>query len=200
MQLESYLLQPGDVVELKFFYNPELNEVVPVRPDGRIALMLINEVQAAGRTPSELRSELVAAYGATLKQPEIAVIVKEFAARRIYVGGEVRTPSLLRVPGALTLLQAIFEAGGLTRAAKATDVVVLRYQGTPEPMFMKVNLEPALERGDPTADIQLQPFDIVWIPKTRIAKVNDFMDQYVRQLVPIPLTLGISYVFGGLRP
>jgi protein involved in polysaccharide export with SLBB domain len=192
-----YRIQPGDVLDLKFFYNPELDETLPVRPDGRISAALVNDVQAAGLTPSELREQLLRLYGVTLRQPELSVIVKEFAARRIYVGGEVNAPSLLRVEGRLSLLQAIFEAGGLKRSGKATDVVVLRYQGTTEPEFLKVDLTAALERGDPAGDVPLQAFDIVWVPKTKIAKANDFMDQYFRQLVPIPLTMGISYVFGG---
>ena len=192
-----YLIQPGDVIEIKFFYDPELNETVPIRPDGRFSAALVNDVQAAGRTVSELRAELMRLYGATLKNPELTVIVREFAPRRIYVGGEVNSPSLLRVPGRLSLLQAIFEAGGLKRSGKATDIVVLRYQGSTTPKFMKINLTAALERGDPAGDLALEPFDIVWVPKTKIAKANDFMDQYFRQLTPIPLTLGISYVFGG---
>src|SRR5687767_10802155 len=108
-----YLMQPGDVLDIKFFYHPDLNETLPIRPDGRFSAALVNDVQAAGRTVSELRAELMQLYGATLNNPELAVIVREFAARRIYVGGEVNSPSLLRVPGRLSLLQAIFEAGGL---------------------------------------------------------------------------------------
>jgi protein involved in polysaccharide export with SLBB domain len=193
----AYLMQPGDVLDIKFFYHPDLNETLPIRPDGRFSAALVNDVQAAGRTVSELRAELMQLYGATLNNPELAVIVREFAPRRIYVGGEVNSPSLLRVPGRLSLLQAIFEAGGLKRSGKVTDIVVLRYQGSTTPKFMKINLTAALERGDPTGDLALEPFDIVWVPKTKIAKANDFMDQYFRQLTPIPLTLGISYVFGG---
>jgi polysaccharide biosynthesis/export protein len=195
-----YVLQLGDVLDIKFFYNPELDETVPVRPDGRISLRLVNDVQAAGRSVSDLRAELVKAYGATLREPEVAVIVKEFAARRIYVGGEVNTPSLLRVPGPITLLQALFEAGGIRRSGKTDSIVVLRYQGTTQPQFIKVDLKSALEQGQAGSDIALQASDIVWVPKTKIAKLDDFMDQYVRQLIPIPLTLGVSYVFGGLLP
>lgn len=198
--LPPYLLQLGDVLDIKFFYNPELNETVPVRPDGRISLPLANDVQAAGRTVADLRAELMKLYAAQLRQPEVAVMVKEFAARRIYVGGEVNTPALLRVPGDITLLQAIFEAGGLRRTAKAESVVVLRYQGTTQPEFIKVDLKSALEKGVPGSDIALQASDIVFVPKTRIAKMDDFVDQYFRQLVPIPLTLGISYVWGGFVP
>jgi polysaccharide biosynthesis/export protein len=198
--LPPYLLQLGDVLDVKFFYNPELNETVPVRPDGRISLPLANDVQAAGRTVADLRAELMKIYADQLRQPEVAVMVKEFAARRIYVGGEVNAPALLRVPGDITLMQAIFEAGGLRRSARSESVVVLRYQGTTQPEFIKVDLKTTLEKGVPGNDIALQASDIVWVPKTRIAKMDDFVDQYIRQLVPIPLTLGVSYVWGGFVP
>ena len=197
---EEYVLRPGDVVDAKFFYNPDLNETLLVRPDGRVSLQLVGEVPAGGRTPAELRADLMTRYASVLRQPEVAIIVKQIAPRRLYVGGEVRTPSLLRVDAPVTALQAIFEAGGFTRASKATDVVILRYHGTPQPEFIKVNLEPALRTGDKNSDVPLQPLDILWVPKTKIAKAGDFMDQYFRQLVPVPMTLGISYVFGTLVP
>lgn len=194
----EYLLQPGDVIDVKFYYSQDLNETVPVRPDGRISLQLVNEVPAAGRTPAALREDLLKRYAPLLRQPEVAVIIKQVAPRRLYIGGEVRTPSLLRVEGPVTLLQAIFEAGGLTRSGKATDVVVLRYNGQPQPEFIKVNVEAALKGGDLGGNIPLQALDIVWVPRTKVAHLGDFVDQYVRQILPLPVTLGITYLFGGL--
>lgn len=192
-----YVLQPGDVLEVKFFYNPELNQAQPVRPDGRISLELIGDAQAAGKTVEQLRGHLAERYAATLKQPEVVVIVKEVAPRRIYVGGEVNSPGLLRVPGSLTALQAIFEAGGFKRSGQMKQVVILRYQGTPEPLFMTLDLKSSLNKGGPARDVPLQPFDVVWVPKTRVAKLNDFVDQYFRQLTPVPVVLGLNYMFGG---
>jgi protein involved in polysaccharide export with SLBB domain len=194
----EYRIRPGDVLTIKFFYNPELNETVPVRPDGRISLELIDEVRAAGRTVSEFKTELANLYSATLKQPVVAVIVKDIAPRRVYVGGEVGTPGLMEVTGRLTLVQALFQAGGLRRSAQTGNVVILRYQGTEQPKFMKVDINKALSEGDPHSDVMLQPLDIVWVPKTKIARVNDFIDQYFRQVVPIPLSLGVTYILGGL--
>jgi polysaccharide export outer membrane protein len=194
----AYVLAPADVIEIKFFYNSELNETVIVRPDGRISMQLVNDIQAAGRTPSELRADLMRLYAVELKQPELAVIVRHVAPRRLYVGGEVRAPAMLKMEGRLSLMQAIFEAGGVTRAGKVSDVVILRYRGTPEPEFIKVDMRAAFERGDRRGDLELQPLDIVWVPRTKIARVNDFMEQYVRQLIPLPLTMGVTYLFGGL--
>ncbi len=192
----EYRLRPGDVVHVKLFYSPELNEQLPVRPDGRISLELVGELVAAGRTTAELADRLTEKYAAVLRDPEVAVIVKEIAPRRIYVAGEVNAPGVLAMAGETSLLQSIVQAGGHKRSAKLKTVVVLRYQGTTEPRFFTVDLQAALRGRGP--DVLLQSYDIVFVPKTRVAKVNDFMAQYVREVVPLPLSLGISYVFGGV--
>jgi polysaccharide biosynthesis/export protein len=194
----DYRIRPGDVLTIKFFYNPELNETLPVRPDGRISLQLVDEPVAAGRTPAELKTELTKLYGPSLKQPSVTVIVKDLSPRRVYVGGEVGTPGLMLVEGRLTLVQALFQAGGLRRSSHTSNVVILRYQGTERPAFMKVDIRAALEKGDPRSDVMLQPLDIVWVPKTKIARFDDFMDQYIREVIPVPISLGVTYWLGGL--
>jgi protein involved in polysaccharide export with SLBB domain len=196
--LPAYVLGPGDLLDVKFFYEPELNEQQPIRPDGRIALQLIGDVTAAGLTPTELQAALRERYSHVLRQPDVTVIVREISGRRIYVGGEVGAPGLLKMAGSLSALQAIFEAGGPKRSGQLSSVVVLRYQGTNEPRFMTLDLTQAVKRTSASGDVPLEPLDIVFVPKTRIARMNDFVDQYVRQLIPIPMSLGISYVFGGI--
>lgn len=192
----EYRLRPGDLLQVKLFYSPELNEQLPVRPDGRISLELIGQVVAAGRTTTELSTMLADKYSGVLRDPEVAVIVKEIAARRIYVAGEVNAPGVLTLTGETSVLQSIIQAGGHKRSAKLKNVVILRYEGTDEPRFFTVDLAAALKgRG---ADIALQPYDIVFVPKTRVALFNDFMAQYVRDVLPLPMNLGISYVFGGV--
>ncbi len=193
---EDYILQLGDVLEVKLYYNPELNETLPIRPDGRISLQLVGEVQAAGLTPAELRERLRSLYLKNLRDPEVAVIVKEFSGRKIYIGGEVNAPGILRPVGRITALQAIFEAGGFKSTAKPKNVVILRHQGTSEPLFLTIDLKRSLTGGARANDLELKPYDIVFVPKTRIAKMNQLVDQYVRELVPISLSLGVSYLFG----
>ena len=83
-----YIILPGDQLDIKFFYNPELNESVTVRPDGKISLQLVDEVQAAGLQPAELDARLTEAYSLELKKPLVTVIVRSFKGQRIYVGGD----------------------------------------------------------------------------------------------------------------
>ncbi|MCP4656195.1 MAG: sugar transporter [bacterium] len=193
---DEYVLQLGDVLDVKLFYNPELDETLPIRPDGRISLQLVGEVKAAGLTPAELRELLWERYSESLRRPEVAVIVKELSGRKVYVGGEVNAPGILRPVGRITALQAIFEAGGFKDSARLGNVVVLRNQGTPEPLFLTVDLRQSITGGEQADDLLLKPYDIVFVPKTRIARMNQLVDQYVRELIPISLTLGVSYLFG----
>jgi len=196
---KDYILQLGDVLDIKFFYNQELNELVRVRPDGKISLQLIDEIKAAGLTPSELNKILVEKYSGTIRQPEITVIVKEFANQKVYVGGEVILPGVIPISGKLTCLQAIFQAGGFKHTAKMKSIVVLRNQGSDKPQFITLDLKGDLKTADSKNDILLEPYDIVFVPKTLITEMNEFVDQYIEKLIPISKSVGVSY-FYNLRP
>jgi polysaccharide export outer membrane protein len=191
----EYRLEPGDVLDVKFFHSPQIDEQLPIRPDGRIALQLVGEVEAAGRTPAELRAELLNRYAPMLREPELVVIVKKFASQRVFVGGEVGQAGVLTLEGRVTALQAILQAGGFRNTAAAGHVVVLRRQGTDQPLFLTLDLKNDL-RGKPGNDVLLMPYDIVFVPKTRIAQLNQFVTQYIRDLVPIQASLGLGYYFG----
>lgn len=192
----SYVVQLGDTLEIKHFYNPELNDLLPVRPDGRISLELIGDVQAAGLPISDLRAILLQRYAAYVRKPEVAVIVKEFGGNRVYVAGEVNQPGVLPTNGHLTILQAIIQAGGYKRSAEMRSVVVLRNQGTSSPVFLTIDLKDSLTRpGAQVNDTVLRPYDIVFVPQTRVARMADLVDQYVDELLPLPVTLGLSYLF-----
>ena len=194
----EYVLQHGDSLDIKFFYYPDLNESVTVRPDGRISLQLIGEVDAAGLAPAELDRVLTEKYSKVLRYKEVAVIVKEFAAQRVYVGGEVNLPGSIRVSGRLTSLQAIIQAGGFKDTAELRNVVILRNAGTGKPKFMTVNLEDGLAAGGQN-DVFLRSYDVVFVPKTTIAKMNQFVDQYIDKLIPISRSFGFNYVYN-LKP
>lgn len=192
----AYVLQLGDMIEVKHFDNPELNELLPIRPDGRISLELVGEVQAAGLPVSDLQAILLQRYAEFVRQPEVAIIVKEFGGNRVYIGGEVPQPGVLQTNGRLTVLQAIFQAGGFLRSAELRSVVVLRNQGTATPAFLTFDLEDSLTTpGEHMNDALLRPYDIVYVPKSRVARMGDFVDQYIDELIPLPVTLGISYLF-----
>jgi len=189
--LKEYRIQTGDQLDIKFFYNPELNEQVTVRPDGRISLQLSPEITAAGLTPAQLTESLVKNYEKELANPGITVMVRSFSSQRVYVDGEVYKPGMVNLAGPLTVLQSIAEAGGFKDTAKPSQVLVIRKTNDSKPMAIAVDLENVRNAASGSQDILLAPYDIVYVPKSTIANVNQFIDQYIRKNIPIPF--GISY-------
>lgn len=179
----EYLIQPSDQLDIKFFYSPELNETVTVRPDGKISLQLIDDVQAAGRSPSQLDKNLTQAYAKVLKEPKITVIVRSFTGRQVFVGGEVNTQGLVELTTGMTPLQAVINAGGLKETAKPEETIVIRKGEDNRPIPIRVDLENAFYGKSGEASFQLQSFDIVYVPKSFIAKANKFVEQYIQKLL-----------------
>jgi protein involved in polysaccharide export with SLBB domain len=190
---DEYILQAGDVIDIKFFYNPDLNERLSIRPDGRISLQLIDEVYVAGLSPAELDKILTERYSKTVVKPEITVIVKEFAGQEIYVGGEVMVPKAISLNGNMTALQAIVQAGGFRETANLGNVVRISKGPNNSPVALKINLTKVVSGESAERDIFLRPFDILYVPKSPIANVNKFVDQYINKIVPDFINVGFGY-------
>ena len=166
---KRYIIQAGDKLSVKFFFNPELNEEdLIVRPDGLISLQLVNEVKAAGLTPVQLIGVLAEKYTGQLKNPEIAVIVRSIREPyRIYVDGQVKSPGEFEIVGSLSVLQAIARAGGLlVDTAQKSDVKVIRVDQNGQKFVINVDLNRALNGGDLRQDIRLLPSDFVYVPRS----------------------------------
>lgn len=177
------ILGPGDEVEIRFYYTPELDITQMVRPDGKITLQLIGELDVQGKSPAELREELLRLYGPHLKNPEVAVIVRSLLNRRVYVGGQVVTPGIVEMPGKTDVLEAVMQTGGfLLPEAEVRNVVVIRHMDGQRYAYA-VNLEPAL-KGRASQPFFLQPQDIVYVPRTKITKVNQWVEQHINALIP----------------
>jgi polysaccharide export outer membrane protein len=184
----NYLIQVGDQLDIKLFYNSELNEQVVVRPDGRISLQLANEVIAAGLTSQELRDVLIRIYQSQLKNPELSVIVRSFGSQKLFVDGEVGHPGLLNLTGPTRVLDVISEAGGVKATARTQEVLIIR-RGGQKPEVLKVNLKHLLQAKYADEDVLLRPYDVVYVPKSRIANLNQWVEQYVTKNIPV--TFGI---------
>jgi protein involved in polysaccharide export with SLBB domain len=180
---ERVALSAGDAIEIKFFYTPQLNEIQTLRPDGKISLQLVGEVDAQGKTPSELCSELTRIYSPYLRDPNVTVIVRTFYNRRVYVGGQVMKPGLVEMPAKLTALEAIIQAGGFDmRDAELRNVIVIRHKDNQRYGY-SLNLKPFLTGGE-IQPFYLEPQDILYVPQTEIAQANQWIDQHINKLVP----------------
>ncbi|MDH3637399.1 MAG: polysaccharide export protein [Gammaproteobacteria bacterium] len=180
---QRYVIQVGDELSIKFFFNKELNENVLVRPDGRISLQLVDEVDAAGVAPSELDKKLTELYSKELKDPAISVIVRGFGNRQLYVGGEVNRPSLVQIVPNMTPIQAVVAAGGLKDTANLSEVLLIRKGPDNRPLSYDIDLRETMRGNGDAGGVFLQPEDVVYVPKTGIAVANLFVDQYIRNLL-----------------
>ena len=182
-------LGPGDVLDFKFFYNPELNDTQTIRPDGKITLQLIGEVEVNGKTPDQLKQELVKAYTGQLRIPEVAVIGRSFINRRVYVGGDVIRPGMLEMPRRITALEAIMMAGGFDyRRAEVNNVVIIQHKNG-QRYGCALDLRDAL-KGKEAQLFYLEPQDIVYVPRNKISQVGLWIDQHINQIVP---RVGFTY-------
>jgi protein involved in polysaccharide export with SLBB domain len=196
----SYRLAAGDVVTFQFFYNQEFNTKATVRPDGKISMPLLGEIEVVGQSIDELTARLTDLYKGTIRQPAITIQVETFANRRIFVGGEVTRPGMFPLTGHETLLSAIYEAGGLTKSARRSEITVIRRSETGVPEYIPVSLKgvgPAKDAGGLTAGFVLQPLDVVLVHESGVSKANRAVDQYVRQMIPALLTGGFTYLLNG---
>jgi protein involved in polysaccharide export with SLBB domain len=166
---EQYVIKPGDQLSVKFFFNPELNEEdLIVRPDGRISLQLIHEVEAANLTAPQLTSLLEERYKGQLKNPEIAVIVRTVKEQpHVYLDGQVNSPGVIEIVGSLNVLQAIALAHGFkTDTAKKDEVIVMRRDQSGHTFVITLDIEAALSGKDLGQNIQLHPYDFVQVPRS----------------------------------
>jgi polysaccharide export outer membrane protein len=185
------ILQAYDTIRIKFLYWPELDDEQMIRPDGKISLLMVGEVEAQNRTPEALQKELIALYEPKLNEPEINVVVTSLANNRVYIGGEVATPGLILIQGRLTVLGAVMQAGGfIESSAKKNSVVIVRQQGGKQ-YARTVDLKDALS-GTETEPFYLQPYDIVYVPRTTIVHVNEFVAQYIDGVIPKHVTASVG--------
>ncbi len=183
-QTPAYRLFPGDEVEITVFAAPELSRVATIGPDGRLALPLIGAVRAADLTADELHDILVSAYAAHLRMPELTVTPRSYGSRQVFVGGEVARPGIYDMPANMDAFQAVALAGGFLPSAHRSDVLVLsRASGETEVTEVDLSMR-AMRRGFPGAQ-PLQRYDVVYVPRSRISQVNVFMQQYVRDALPV---------------
>ena len=188
----AYRFFPGDEIDIAVPSAPELNRQVIVGPDGRVSLPLIGGIMAADRTSGELQAAVTRAYSTELLRPEAIVSLRQAVPLRVYVGGEVANPGVFDMPGDLDAFRAVMMAGGFRNTAKRDQVVVIRRGRGGRPMLRTVNLLRAF--SDPAgADlVPLRRFDIVYVPRTRVAEIGLFVQQYLRDVLPVQF----SYAFG----
>ena len=174
---------PGDEIEIKFFNVPELNEIQTVRYDGNISLHLVGDVKVESKTIPEVKDTLITLFTPHLQSPEILVIPRTLFNSMVHVGGEVNAPGSFSMPGKLTALEAIMQAGGFDlNTASAGDVIIVRLKDNSR-FLAKLDLSAAL-KGKDVNPFYLEPRDIVYVPRTKITALVKWIDKNFYAILP----------------
>jgi polysaccharide export outer membrane protein len=164
----DYLIGPGDELQIFVWKNPDLSATLPVRPDGKISTPLVADMQAQGKTPSDLAASLRVALGKYVQDPVVTVLVKQVAApgsaASIRVIGAAATPKSVPYRAGLTVLDVLIDVGGLNTYAAGNDAQIIRTQNGVS-RGIPVHLADLMKRGDLKANIQLMPGDVIRIPE-----------------------------------
>lgn len=157
----DYVIGPGDIVKISVWQEPQFDETVQVRPDGKISLPLISDVDVSGLTPNAAQTRVAAMLAGYLKHPMVSVVVTEVHSRIVYVVGAVSRPGPYPMFGPLDVEQLIARAGGVTRKADRKHVYVLRAGSNSR---QRVNYKKVLQGNPKAHDLQLNPGDTVVVP------------------------------------
>ncbi len=193
---ETYRIKPGDTLRLSFFYDSNLNQEVIVRPDGNVSLLLVDDIMAAGRVPEDLDRELTEAYSAFYTRPEVTVAVMNIAEAVVYIGGEVRNPQMITLNGRMTAMQGIMRTGGFANTAKVKQVLLIRKTSEGERQIYSLNLRDTMNMESSLDDVYLQSADLIIVPKKAVAKVNQFVDEYITGIIPLQFNVMFRYLYG----
>lgn len=156
----DYVIGAEDVLDINVWKEPEVSRTVPVRPDGKISLPLLNDVQAAGLTPMQLGSVITERLKKFIAQPQVTVIVITINSQRVYVLGEVNRGGAIPLMPNMTVLQALSSAGGFTQFANQKQIYVLRNEDGKQVRF-PFNYRQAVQGKDGTQNIILKPGDTI---------------------------------------
>lgn len=184
-----YRFYPGDEVEIVVRSAPELSRTLRIAPDGRISMPLIAPIMAADLTAGEMAATLAESYKSLLRDPSVDVIGRGFGSQQIFVAGEVRTPGVLDISAPIDAFQAIARAGGFLTSARVDEVLILRRTPDGQSRVYRADLSTdAVRQGLPQIG-PLQRFDVIYVPRSTISEIGLFMQQYVRDALPVNFSL-----------
>jgi polysaccharide export outer membrane protein len=159
----DYKIGPQDVLRIDVWKEPDISRTIPVRPDGKISLPLLNDVQASGLTAMQLATSLREGLSKFLTSPQVTVTVTEINSRRVYITGEVTRAGALPLLPNMTVLQALSSAGGFTQFAKLKNIYVLRTEDGKQ-VKHPFNYKEVVKGNLTEENIVLQPGDVIVVP------------------------------------
>jgi polysaccharide export outer membrane protein len=160
----GYVIGADDVLSVLFWREKEMSADVAVRPDGKITLPLLNDIDAAGLTPEQLREKVTAAAGQYVEDPSVSVVVKAINSRKVFITGQVPKPGAYPLVGPTTVLQLIAIAGGVAEYSDSENILIMRTVNG-KPTALRFNYKDVAKRKKNLAqNIALEPGDTIVVP------------------------------------
>ena len=163
----SYVIGPGDTLAVNVWRHPELSVTVPVRPDGKVTLPLVEDMPASGRSPTDLGKDIEDRLRKYVREPSVTVQVTNFvgnSGEQVRVVGQAAKPAAIPYKQGMTLLDVMIQVGGITEFASGNRAVLIRQ--TEGNRQYSIRLRDLLKGGDVTANVELQPGDVIMIPQS----------------------------------
>jgi polysaccharide export outer membrane protein len=161
---DDYVIGADDVLAINVWKEPELSRSAPVRPDGKVTLPLVGDIEASGNTPKQLQTNIEKVLEKFISRPVVTVIVQEVKSHKFSIVGEVQKPGTYPLPGPLTVLEGIAQAGGFREWAKIKDIVILRTGPTGPREKLHFNYKRVIKGDTSRQNIQLQTGDTIVVP------------------------------------
>jgi polysaccharide biosynthesis/export protein len=159
----NYVIGPQDVLDISVWHEPDLTRTVPVRPDGKISLPLLNDIQAGGLTPMALSHEITTDLKKFVSDPQVTVIVSAINSQRVYILGEVTRPGAYPLLPGMTVLQGLSSSGGFSQFAKTKNIYILRTTGDKSDK-LPFNYKDVIAGRRPDENIVLKAGDTIVVP------------------------------------
>lgn len=159
----DYVIGADDVLTIVFWKDKDMSGDVAVRPDGKISLPLVNDVQAAGLTPPQLRERLMEEAKRYIEDPNVTIIVRQINSRKVFITGQVNKPGPYPLSGPTTVLQLLSMAGGVAEFAHSKNIVVMRTENGKQVSY-PFNYKDVMARKNLKQNIELRPGDVVIVP------------------------------------
>jgi protein involved in polysaccharide export with SLBB domain len=189
----AYKIGAGDEIELKFFFAPDLNDRMTVRPDGKISVLFAQDVQAAGSTPEELSDRIRKLLSSHVKQPEVTVVVRTMASQKVFVGGEVAKPGPVQLTQSENILQVLDEAGWVTPFAGRSEVTLIRHDASGKESAYVIDIDDLTSGDDMSQNVTVMAGDVIVVPPSNAVAADRWVDQYIRQVLPFSTNAGAYY-------
>lgn len=163
----NYVLQSGDIVEIKVFMEPNMDRVLRISSNGTVTYPLVGNVKIGGYCVSDAEQQLAERLKYYIKNPQVSMLIKEYSNKMVYVLGQVKKPSQLSIPPekTMTVLEAITSVGGFTDIANTSKIKVLRMEKGKQ-KSIDVDVNAITKQGKKSLDVELMPGDVIFVPQS----------------------------------